>query len=434
MKRFIREASYPLTFRKQDVEMLGNHLKLRHSVQIIGIKRVGISNFLRFFMYRDDVVKTYVDSKQRHLFVHVNLYDIIENTRMAFWRLTLKRIVDIVNSNKDLEPLRHEANRHLDKVFQMNDLLLTIEAIRSILVEIVLMGINPTIFFVRFDRINDVVNHDFVSNLQGLVGATNGQLAYVFTSYREVELITSEGFQRNSAKKFLQTMHLLPAKEEDMKSIFTTLQTAYDLTVSSDQRKTMLYLAGGHVQYLQDMFIILNENRKQITTKTTFDQSYFEEDERIQMQSEEIYERLLPEEKELLTRVISDPNAVKKVSSTHNYLQNTGIIDCDTMKCTFLSPFFLSYVKRLNIKQQPVDLEQFTKKEHLLYQYLVARLDKVCERDDIIRAVWPEFNEIGISDWAIDRLVSRVRKKIKTIDPSLKINTIKTRGYLATRI
>ena len=47
----IAESVYPVTFRKQDASALGSHLLLRHSVEIVGIKRVGISNFLRFFLY-----------------------------------------------------------------------------------------------------------------------------------------------------------------------------------------------------------------------------------------------------------------------------------------------------------------------------------------------------------------------------------------------
>jgi DNA-binding winged helix-turn-helix (wHTH) protein len=43
--------------------------------------------------------------------------------------------------------------------------------------------------------------------------------------------------------------------------------------------------------------------------------------------------------------------------------------------------------------------------------------------------VWPEVEELGVSDWAIDRLVARVRNKLKLQKSGFEIQTIKTRGY-----
>ena len=53
----------------------------------------------------------------------------------------------------------------------------------------------------------------------------------------------------------------------------------------------------------------------------------------------------------------------------------------------------------------------------------------MCEREDFIDAVWPEYAEAGVSDWAIDRLVARVRNKLKTQEIDYEIQTIITRVY-----
>ena len=71
----------------------------------------------------------------------------------------------------------------------------------------------------------------------------------------------------------------------------------------------------------------------------------------------------------------------------------------------------------------------FTKKEDTLFNYLKRHLNELCERDDIISAVWPEQEELGVSDWAIDRLVARVRSKLKSQNSPYHIQTIVTRGY-----
>ena len=47
MNPTIIEASYPIEFRKNDVKKLAQNINKRRSVVLIGMKRVGISNFLR---------------------------------------------------------------------------------------------------------------------------------------------------------------------------------------------------------------------------------------------------------------------------------------------------------------------------------------------------------------------------------------------------
>ena len=37
--------------------------------------------------------------------------------------------------------------------------------------------------------------------------------------------------------------------------------------------------------------------------------------------------------------------------------------------------------------------------------------------------------ELGISDWAIDKLAGRVRSKLKLQDNNYELQTVKTRGY-----
>ena len=93
------------------------------------------------------------------------------------------------------------------------------------------------------------------------------------------------------------------------------------------------------------------------------------------------------------------------------------------------SPLFESFLeKEIGRKEQGngVDL---TKKEKTLYEHLLENLGKVCEREKIIEAVWPESEELGVSDWTIDRLVARLREKLKNQKSKYQIVTVKTRGF-----
>ncbi|MBN2548262.1 MAG: winged helix-turn-helix domain-containing protein [Anaerolineales bacterium] len=86
---------------------------------------------------------------------------------------------------------------------------------------------------------------------------------------------------------------------------------------------------------------------------------------------------------------------------------------------------------------QPVEMladnARLTAKEHLLLRYLQSRPNQVCEKDDLIQAVWPEevIFSVGIRDESLAQLVRRLRTKIEA-DPSAPryIHTIPGRGYL----
>ena len=95
----VLEASYPITFQQKEAEKLGKYLRMRQSVNLVGMKRVGISNFLRFFLSHEEIIPTYISKKEKHLFIPVDLNDLVEQEIYPFWTLTLKRIVDACDSS-----------------------------------------------------------------------------------------------------------------------------------------------------------------------------------------------------------------------------------------------------------------------------------------------------------------------------------------------
>ena len=100
MDRHIEEASYPLTFRQNDAKTLGLHIKNRHNVVLVGMKRVGISNFLRFFLYKKGIQENYINDGKKYVFIPVDLNDLVERELYPFWVLTLKRIEDAVEKTQ----------------------------------------------------------------------------------------------------------------------------------------------------------------------------------------------------------------------------------------------------------------------------------------------------------------------------------------------
>ena len=423
------EGNYPLTFRKDDSASLGTHLKNRHSVVLVGMKRVGISNFLRFFLNHKDIAKTYIGDGNSHLFIPIDLNDLVEREVAPFWTLTLKRISDSVNKSSLTKEVKKKTETLFSDSIQSQDLFLMTDRVRRSLVEIVEAGVLPTLFFIRFDRIKDAVTPEFFANLQGLKDATHRKLSYVFTSYRSLDALSETVFTKASLSVFSKDLYIKPAKEEDTKTIFKTYNDRYKLNLSPLIEQALLDMVDGYVQYLQLALIYLHERKSPLKTKDEFFES-LSKDEEIGLQSEELWESLGQQEKNVITKIIKNEKVTKEEKDEGKYLWDTGLV----VDSRVFSPLFDYYISQTEKKSSNNNIVELTKKENLLFNYLKDSINLVCEREQIVEGVWPEVEALGVSDWAIDRLVARVRNKLKLQKSQFEVQTIRTRGYKLVEI
>lgn len=420
------ESSYPLAFRSEEAKMLGGHLRHQHSVVLIGMKRVGISNFLRFFLYHPDIVSTYIADDKKHLFIPVDLNDLVEREIYPFWVLTLKRILDVVeNSSLDSAVKQYIETLFLESI-QSKNLFLLIESVRLAIIKIVARGFTPTIFFIRFDRIANAATPEFFANLQGLRDACHKKVTYVFTAYRPLEELSPQVFTKQSLSVFVHNMSIKPAKKDDAHNIFDTYKKRYQLRLTKNLEEHVLEFVDGYVQYAQLSLILLQEKREKALTdkKKLFQLLIF--DERIHLQSEEIWESLTKEEQKITKKIIQQQIITSLDKKQGEYLWTTGIVN---EKNQFFSPIFSYYLEHLHNSIDGKPLVEFTKKEHMLFNFLQNCKEEVCEREKIVQEVWPEVELFGVSDWAIDRLIARVRGKLRLSKSKFEIKTVKTRGY-----
>ena len=442
------ETKYPLSFRKKEAKELGEHLKLRHSVELIGTKRVGISDFLRFFLYRRGIVQKYIERRELHLFISVDLNDLVELEIFPFWILTFKRVNDAVQTAAVSEKLKREINLLFLDSIQERDTFLTLENLRQALSKIVKAKIIPTIFLIRFDRIVGIVDSQFFSNLEGLIDSSGRKLSYVFTSFRKIDEVAGEKLSRNFLHVFQNIIYIKPANSKDTKIVFDAFKKRYKISPKRKLEKKLIDLSGGHIQYLHLAIIILEQEMKKRRVGEQEILDAISKDERINLQSEEIWESLNKEQQKVLLKVYKGENFSVQEQNDAQYLWETGIVYTRRGETTFIklrlksrrgettyskyqifSPLFENYLEKEMEKKERGESGEFTKKEKMLYEHLFKNLSKVCERERIIEAVWPESEELGVSDWTIDRLVSRLREKLKNQKSKYQIITVKTRGF-----
>ena len=422
------ESLYPISFRQNDAAKLGQHLKNCNSVVLIGIKRVGISNFLRFFLNHKEIAKTYIADGSSHLFIPVDLNDLVEREVFPFWILTLKRIYDSIVSSS----LSKSTKKYIERLFldsmQSKDTFLTIESVKKSLAKLTEEKVLPTIFFIRFDRLKEIITPELFGNLQGLKDAANRKVSYVFTSFRGLTDLAPSVITKSSLSTFAQNIYIRPAEKKDAKIIFDTYHARHKPSLPSSLEDPFFEAVDGYVQYLQLALISLTESGIKLTTKEELFE-FLSKDERITLQSEELWESLGNTEQTVLLKINKGEKISQDEKKSVAYLWDSGFVVEERGKNKMFSPLFSHYLKQRQMSKTNGSSIELSKKENLLFNFLKSRIGVICEREEIIQAVWPEVEEFGVSDWAIDRLVARLRVKLKSQNAKFEIQTVKTRGY-----
>lgn len=430
------EAGYPISFRKEDARVLGQHLKMRHSVVLVGMKRVGISNFLRFFLHHKKIVQTYIRDGGKHLFIPIDLNDLVERELSPFWTLTLKRIVDMVQNTTIAEKTKKQIETLFLDSIQSQDLFLTIDSVRRAIGLLVEDDMLPTIFFIRFDRLSDAVTPEFFANLQGIRDATHHKLCFVFTSVRPLTQLSPVTFTPAGLASFSYNVYVKPARWEDIQIVYESYRGRYELSLPKPLQNALFDLVDGYIQYLQLSLLALHEEKPTTRTKEGLFR-FLVNDERITFQSEELWESLTEDERAILLLIARGKRITGAEEEKGKYLFDTGLLVKEALpagrqgkKWRPFSSLFTHFLKaKEKEKLEENNVTDFTKKEYLLFSFLKDHEGQVCEREAIIESVWPQEQVLGVSDWAIDRLVARVRAKLKLQKASYEIQTVKTRGY-----
>ncbi|MBN1162128.1 helix-turn-helix domain-containing protein [Patescibacteria group bacterium] len=136
----------------------------------------------------------------------------------------------------------------------------------------------------------------------------------------------------------------------------------------------------------------------------------------------------------------------KKDNYPSDYLLFTGLVCLDESggEPKLLNPLFEQYVLDNKntlisvgglIKYSFADVPQkirktLSAKELQVYSLLVNRGGELVARDEVAQCMWGNEWEDRYSDWAIDRLLSDMRGKLKNVDAEKEMKTVKGKGIM----
>ncbi|MBD3363163.1 hypothetical protein GF362_05570 [Candidatus Dojkabacteria bacterium] len=423
------ESKYSKNYRSDIAKRLTKLIKNRHAIELIGMKRVGIANFLRFYLYNENCRKHYFGESSSKLFIPIDFAELVERKQIYVWISILQRILDQVISSEQIPAdIKKEVTMLCEKSLKDKEIFVTYDSILKSLQMVSELGIHSVLFLIRFDRILDVLSPDFFTNMKSISESTSNYVTPIFTTYRSLQDLCSETFSESTMNVYTHKIFFKPVGKKDFKEFFK--KTKYGLKMDNDVINYIYDQIGGYIHYAYLLLTILKEKYSTETINKSHVEKILVEDRRIIIQSEEIYDSLTHIEKNVLIDIVKKKKVDKAMKLKSIYLWNVGILDKENK---IFSEVFKKYLLKETKSSKSEELA-FTKKEHLLYKFLLSNKNEICTRLEIIKNVWPECTGFGVTDWTIDSLISRLRKKMKAMNSKYKINTVRTRGFKLVKI
>jgi energy-coupling factor transporter ATP-binding protein EcfA2 len=360
---------YPATYRQAEVQRILSAVRAGESASIVGLSGSGKSNLIGFLAHR------IAPQQPNHAFALVDCNRLNDHTNAGFFRL-VRRTLSTPSSH-------NQSHTELDEF----------EALEVAVSQCLATSEKLTLLLDRFD---DLVvgengqaraeNRALFNNLRALRDSHKFKLTFVTTTRRPLSDYTelAELF-------YAHTIWLGPASESDALWNVQRYAKRKGLSWNEDEAHKLVQLSGGYPS-------LLRAACEAYAAGTPLDSKRMNDSEAVVARVREFWADQ------------PSPDAVKL----------SGLSSNPMLFATSSSP------------TPTFDTSKLTAKELLLLQFFQQQANKVCEKDDVIRAVWPEdrvFNR-GIRDDSLAQLVRRLREKIEP-NPSepTYILTVPGRGY-----
>lgn len=418
------EPQYPLNAREKEIKEILRFVTRLQSCQIISPPGAGRSTVLRLLAYHPQLLEHHLKNsngamKQSNnlLFIYVNFAEIPTlETAELMKALFLAILASIRERGQNVQPwtsIGKEIYTLFKEALSLNDSLIFSQYLKKAVQQ--LSNNNNVTIVLLFDRFSEFTKNlpsDFFSTLRSLRAASSNKLAVVFSTHRPLEELLSPQPIRDFYE-FFAGNNINLALYDKPASDFRVgiLEKEYGKKLNSYIKEELIRLTGGHGRLMKlSTQIILNEGKPpQKTNLLNLLLSHI----LIRGSLLEIWSSLTPEERQnpffpLFDEFVKRGLPQALVPKTIRFNQQTN---------------------EIYFGDQP--LSGLTAYEFKLLSFLIGNPNRVCERQEIIEAVWSDSKtQAGVTDEALDQMIFRLRRKIEDeADNPKHLLTIKGRGF-----
>lgn len=220
---------------------------------------------------------------------------------------------------------------------------------------------------------------------------------------------------------------------EDSIAFIRVLMKQWHVNVEEVKIAAVADLCGGYFWLIKQAMICLKD---QPDTKIKDLINY----DGVRIALEQFYSNLFKSEQEVLDRLIFGHKVDTDIlrHSLH-HLQKVGVVRGEKVALPLLDSYIRTSVPKTRVETRnkhifinDVNMDwHFSNKEKRAIRILIDKKHHLVTRDELAGSIWQQIDTESYSDWAVDRIIARLRTKLAELGlPRGIIETKRNRGYL----
>lgn len=439
------ESLYPADSRQAEVWKILEFVKAGLSCQLIGLPGTGRSNLLALLAFNRQVrIKHLGEEGQKNFhFIYLNFAEVRNASLFEVNKFLFIQLRESLGERKYQKALA-KIETLFKEALKLGEPLIVWQNFKKA-VDILANQEGLTLVFLldRFEEYKKGLTSEFFLNLRALRSLAKYRFACVFALGRPLE----KTLEPSLYQEFYESLvgHLVyhsfydpPEMDFRLAHLGQVSGQKLDLQI----RREILRLSGGHGKLTRICAETLFASSPRPKEKNL--QEFLLSQTVVTGVLSEIWQALNPGEQNLVQKIIQGEKPEE--GEVLDFLLNLDLLKKTDSTFALTIPLLSQYLKTSVpteekiyfrestneiLKGEKVISDDLTSQEFRLLKFLLENPGRVCEREEIIRAVWPEAKTTeGISDEAIDQMVFRLRKKTEDDSKSPKhLQTIKGRGF-----
>jgi DNA polymerase III delta prime subunit len=407
MERVIASADW---FRLNETVYAKNRIQHGESYLLTGMPGVGKSSFLR-------LVRSRILPEDKTLPVLVDLNFLHEITSENVYKLMIERL--------NFEAKTSKVYRDL---FQLAPTLVNSPQRIVFLID-------------RFEKAVHFLNSSFFDSLRVLIEESRRNIVFILSLDQNItDLLSYQVIDQFYTLVAPFSYYLQPFNEREALYYIENKAKERDLKLSPAQISEIYEWTGGHNRLINAYILDLLETNGHDFAKRL---EHAGASEATIYQCRSIFSDLQHTSTQTLVRIITGLFLTLQDENNLEYLKKLGILAPDGK---FFSRRFEDYIVKQFAPARSVLLldditgqifkngvridDQLSSNEYRFLKYLMENIDRVVGREEIVEIVWGVKMERGVSDEAVDQLVSRIREKIEDYKTNPRyLITIRGRGF-----
>jgi DNA-binding winged helix-turn-helix (wHTH) protein len=425
----MEQVRYTLTYRASEAHQVVDWIKAGQSGCLIGLRGAGKSNFMRFLL-RQDVRRHYLGRNDADfVLVLIDLLALVERSDGAVYIKILDRLLDELDSlDVEEESIEDLVSLHREVTHSRDPFSAQRAVERLVDVFCRRLARRLVLFFDEFDAVFQTLHPSLFRCLRAMRDAHKGQVCYVVAVTDELahlrdDLTQVEHFYRLVSRN---VCGLGPYNEADARQMIRHLASRRTVELNAGDTARLVELSGGHAGLIKATLSLLWDAQQE---GSLVDLAPVLKDEpAVQAECRKVWESLPGDEQDALCALARGAQAAPQ--ALHR-LRRKGLVREAQSEIRLFSPLFADFALRqappssrdVLVSRSPrvvqiggQRVETLTELEFEMLCYLYEHRGRVCTKDELVANVYrQQYDRMrgGVSDEALQALISRLRSKIE---------------------